>query len=33
MADAIRAARGEPTRARWGPERLGPRTLGNASKE
>jgi hypothetical protein len=24
MADAIRAARGEPTRARWGPERLGP---------
>jgi hypothetical protein len=24
MADAIQAARGQPTRARWGPERVGP---------
>src|SRR5918994_7976936 len=24
MADAIHAARTEPTRTRWGPERLGP---------
>jgi hypothetical protein len=24
MADAIQAARREPTRARWGPERVGP---------
>ena len=24
MADAIQAARREPTRARWGPERIGP---------
>ena len=24
MADAIQAARTQPTRTRWGPERLGP---------
>jgi hypothetical protein len=24
MADAIQAARGQPTRTRWGPERVGP---------
>jgi hypothetical protein len=24
MADALQAARAQPTRTRWGPERLGP---------